>query len=126
MRLLLDTHALIWFWLDPSRFSAKVAAALRDVENEVLVSAVSAYEIEWKRPRDADLQRLPVDLRAAAEQSGLAWLSMDANDAVAAAKLPLHHRDPWDRILIAQAHLRGLPLVSKDAHFSAYGAQVFW
>jgi len=106
--------------------SPKVADALADPDNDVFVSAVSAYEIEYKRSRDPDLQKMPVELGDAVRLQGLTWLPITAAHGVAAGRLPPHHRDPWDRILVAQAMLEGLHLVTIDQKLARYDVPIFW
>ncbi|MGZ8407668.1 MAG: type II toxin-antitoxin system VapC family toxin, partial [Caulobacteraceae bacterium] len=88
MRLLADTHAVIWLLLAPEKLSGRVAAALADPANLVLVSAVSGYEIEFKRPRSAELQRLPGDLQEGLVRFGFDWCAVEPSDAIAAGRLP--------------------------------------
>lgn len=126
MRLLLDTHALVRSSLAPEALPPRVTDALLDVTNEILVSAASAYEIEYKRPRDAELQQLPSDLDAIIEAQKFVWLSVSWEDARDAGLLPPHHRDPFDRILIAQAARQGAVLVTADRRIPAYGYPTLW
>ena len=126
MLLLLDTHALVWSLTSRSRFSAEVLDSISDVGNDVWVSAISAYEIEYKRPRDPELQKMPADLDDAVRRQGLSWLPMTATHGATAARLPLHHPDPWDRILVAQAMLEGMTLVTIDRKLSRYGVPTLW
>jgi len=126
MKLLLDTHVFIWATTATSLLSAKVLDLLGDTDNEVMVSAVSAYEIEFKRPRDGELQRMPSDLNEAARFQNFSWLPMSWRHARDAGLLPMHHRDPWDRILVAQALAEGAALVSIDRQLGVYAAQVVW
>lgn len=126
MRLLIDTHVLIWWLTDPARLSAKCLDVLGAQDVEVLVSAVSAYEIEFKRPVDALLQRMPQALEEAVLAEGFGWRAIDPRDAMAAGRLPRLHRDPWDRLLIAQAKVSDLPIVTKDEAFAAYGVPTLW
>jgi PIN domain nuclease of toxin-antitoxin system len=127
MRLLLDTHALVW-WLTSSRtLSDRVRAAIQAVDdNEIMVSAVTSYEIEFKRARDAVLSTVPERLISAVVEQGFDWLPVMPEDAAAAARLPLHHRDPWDRIIIAQAFSREATIVTIDRMIAAYGVPVLW
>lgn len=126
MRLLLDTHALVRSSLAPDTLPPRVVQALFDLDNEILVSAASAYEIEYKRPRDAELQRLPTDLHTVIEAQKFAWLSVSWEDARDAGLLPPHHRDPFDRLLIAQAARQGAVLVTADRRIPAYGYPTLW
>ena len=126
MKLLLDTHAVVWWLCSPARLSTAALTALSDGKNEILVSAASGYEIEIKRDRDETLRNVPESLKAAVVEQGFVWLSISAEHAIAAALLPMHHRDPWDRILIAQALEEGAQLVSCDARMEAYGVPILW
>jgi len=126
MRLLLDTHALLW-WLDGSRrLSRKARAAIGDEATSV--SATSACEITTK----ARLGKLPGAVDVAADVAGcVAGQGFSAMDitilhAQRAGRLPGDHRDPFDRMLIAQAQLEDLPIVSDDDAFDGYGVTRFW
>lgn len=124
MRLLLDTHALIWALEDSVRLSARARELIVDVENQILVSATSAVEIAIKR----SMQRLevPDDLRLAVETAGFIPITIDFATAERLASLPLHHRDPFDRLLIAQALAEGVPIVTRDPAFAAYAVTTIW
>lgn len=126
MRLLADTHTLIWWWLDRRRLSRRAASVLADRRNEVMVSAVSGYEIALKQRRGLLPRALPEDVAWAAEQDGFSSLPLTLRHAIAAGGLPEPHRDPFDRLLIAQARLEGLAIVSSDDVFAAYGVRVVW
>ena len=126
MKLLLDTHVFVWAATQPAQLSMMASRALLDPENEIFVSAVSAYEIEYKRDRDALLQLMPDELDDAVRLQGLAWLPMAAAHGVVAARLAPHHRDPRDRILVAQAMIESLHLVTIDHKLSAYGVPILW
>jgi len=126
MTLLIDTHVLIWWLTEPTRLSPICLDRLGSAEASVLVSAVSAYEIEFKRGADPLLQRLPLDLASAVFAEGFDWRSIEPEDAIIAGRLPRHHRDPWDRLLIAQALRSQCPIMTKDAAFSAYDIERVW
>jgi PIN domain nuclease of toxin-antitoxin system len=126
MRLLLDTHALIWSLVDRSRLSVRALDAISDETNEVLTSAVAAYEIEYKRPRDVELRRMAHDLGVVVAAQGFAWLCISWEDARDAARLPMIHRDPWDRLLVAQAGRTGAKLVPRDPFVAAYDVPTLW
>lgn len=121
MRLLLDTHALLW-WLADEGLAADARAAIAAGDNQVLVSAASAWEIAIKRA----LGRLsaPEDLLDQLAASGFDHLPIALRHALAVSDLPAHHRDPFDRMLIAQAMVEGLTVVTRDRRFSAYPVAV--
>lgn len=128
MRVLLDTHALLWWLLGDERLSGPARAALGAVSTQVLVSAASAYELTLK----ATLGRLtlPEDpgrfLASRLPATGFDELAVTVAHAARAAALPLVHRDPWDRILAAQALSEQVPIVSIDPAFRTLGAEVLW
>ena len=118
MRLLLDSHALLW-WLDDSQRLGPRARAMIDNAASVAVSMASIWEIAIK----AGIGKLTVDLDemlANVGRDGFELLPITAADCRAIARLPRHHGDPFDRMLIAQARARGLTLLSDDANFAAY------
>lgn len=128
MRLLLDTHALLW-WLDGDRrLSSKARRAIADDSNTVLVSAASAWEITTK----ARLGKLPGALDVAADVAGCvasqAFVPLDITilHAQRAGNLAGEHRDPFDRILIAQAQLEDVAVVTDDEVFEEYGVRRVW
>ena len=128
MRLLLDTHALLWWGRQKDRLGR---AALREVDsedNERFVSAVSAIEISTKfrlgkLPGADTLARSFADETAAA---GFEHLSVTVQHAQLAGSLPIPHKDPFDRLLIAQAMLEGMVLVSNETVFDEFGVQRLW
>ena len=128
MRLLLDTHALLW-WLDGDRsLSRKARTAIADQNNVIFVSAASAWEITTK----ARLGKLPgadavaADVVGSISSQGFSSLDITILHAQRAGRLPGGHRDPFDRMLIAQAQLEDLTVVSNDGVFDAYGVTRFW
>ncbi len=118
MRILLDTHALLWWLSDDPRLPTAWRATLADPSNDVGVSAVSAAEIALK----ASLGKLeaPPNLVGAIEESGLTGLGFRLEHAEALRRLPWHHRDPFDRLLIAQAQIEQLTVATVDRNFLAY------
>jgi len=126
MRLLLDTHAFVWATTDPGRLSNQARDAIRDGEADLYLSAVSAYEIDFKREFSPELQRLPPDLDDARPTLRFRWLSIDRRHMTAAARLPRFHRDPWDRIIIAQAQSEDMMIVSIDPMLRAYDVSLLW
>ena len=122
MRLLLDTHALLWALSDPERLAEAAREALRDGGNEVLGSAASAWELAIKRATGK--LTAPDDLLEVTAAAGFDWLPISARHATVAGALPPHHRDPFDRMLVAQARLESLTLVTRDQRFAAYGVEL--
>ena len=120
--LLLDTHVLLWWLGDDERLPERMRAALADEENEVFVSAASA----WEMSIEAALGELtsPDGLREELQQQGFTELPVTVDDGLAAGALPRHHDDPFDRMLIAQATRRGLQLLSVDRRFADYDVRL--
>lgn len=121
MNLLLDTHILLWWLADSPRLSKKARKAIQDSEI-VWVSAVSTWEIELKRSRG--MLEAPDNLEATLRARDLDSLPVTIAHTVAGARLPLHHRDPFDRILIAQATIESLMLLTADKQQAAYDVPV--
>jgi len=126
--LLLDTHALLW-WLDgDERLSPVARAAIADGASQILVSAASAWEITTKHrlgklPGATDVAR---DVSGCVAAQGFEELPISLRDAERAGRLPGPHRDPFDRMLIAQALRADLELVSNETMFDAYGVRRLW
>lgn len=120
MRLLLDTHVVLWVLADHRSLSSASRAAIADPENDVAVSAASAWEIAIKRA----LGRLsaPDDLETVLEASGFEPLPITVGHALGAGALPPHHGDPFDRMLVAQALAEGYTLMTRDSRFADYDA----
>ena len=120
MILLLDAHALLWWLADSPELSVDGRAAIADPSNEVLVSAATVWEISIKQA----LGKLtaPSGLVDALEPAGFGALPITLRDAESAARLPLHHRDPFDRMLVAQCARLDAVVVSRDSIFEDYGA----
>jgi PIN domain nuclease of toxin-antitoxin system len=117
--LLLDAHAVIWWISNDPTLSAEARGAIGSPSNDVLVSAATVWEIEIKRA----IGRLdsPDDLLERIERAGFSTIPIQPADGQRAARLPDHHRDPFDRMLIAQAVQLDAVLVTRDAAFEAYG-----
>lgn len=126
MKLLLDTHVVLWVLSEPNRLSEGARTVLVDETNDVFVSAATAWEIAIKQ----SLGKLTLpDLAArwlpsAIAQTGLAWMSISADHALGVGALPWHHKDPFDRLLVVQAKLEGCTLVTHDRSLEGYGASL--
>lgn len=123
MKLLLDTHILIWWPAGSPRLGAKAQAVIAAGETELFVSAASWWELSIKRAIgrfDADLDLM----RRALREREVGLLPVTFDHAEAAAMLPAHHGDPFDRMLVAQASLEGLSLLTRDKKLSPYGPMV--
>ncbi len=125
MRLLLDTHTVLWWVMDDPRLSRIARAAISEPENELFASAAAAYEIVYKQ-RLGRLHPLPDSLSRQFQREGISVLAISLDHALAAAALPGPHRDPWDRIMMAQAVAEGLTVVTVDPRFTEYGVPVLW
>lgn len=128
MRLLLDTHALIWWLTDSRRISEVVRLAIFDPANEKLVSAASAWEIATKHRlgKLPDADAIVMDLPGTIAGQGFKELPITVDDASRAGALPDFHSDPFDRMLIAQALARNIPLISNERVFDRYGVRRLW
>jgi PIN domain nuclease of toxin-antitoxin system len=118
VNLLLDSHTLLWALHAPERLRPDARDAISDPERAVYFSAASAWELEIKTAR-GKLQ-IPDDWLTAAERTGFLEIPVTAAEARDSARLPWHHADPFDRVLVAQARRRGLQLVTRDPLLSAY------
>jgi PIN domain nuclease of toxin-antitoxin system len=128
VKLLLDTCAFLWFQADSPQLSPAARALILDPGNEVYLSSVSVWEIARKYAQGRiSLPSHPSTLIPAVRRdSGIASLPLTETDALAAEKLQLFHRDPFDRMLIAQALMGGLAIVTSDSAFEPYPVRVIW
>jgi PIN domain nuclease of toxin-antitoxin system len=122
--LLLDTHAALWWLGGDERFGEAAERELSADGNQVLLSAVVVWEVAIKR----SLGKLdaPDDFAEALLGAGVAPLPISLDHAAATERLPWHHRDPFDRLLIAQASIEGAAIVSRDPRFEPYDIGVLW
>lgn len=128
MRILLDTHTFIWWFDSPQRLSARVLAMCQDSNNSLVVSVVSLWEILIKQQiGKLELSRPLVDIvREQQQVNTLAILPVELDHVLEVEKLPLHHRDPFDRLLISQALSEEMPIVSVDPLLRPYPVTILW
>jgi len=128
MRLLLDTHTLVWSALDPTSLSATARELIEDGRNEVFVSAVSAMEIATKVRKGTFETARPLARRFAVQMAacGFSSLAITADHGERAGGLELDHRDPWDRLLIAQSQIEDLVLVTCDKDIRRSATATIW
>jgi len=118
MNLLLDTHVLLWWLDDHPDLSLRAKTAIADGQNLVFVSAVVIWEIQIKYALGK--LKIPANFRKVLEQQDFKFLDITMEHACAIGDLPLHHRDPFDRMLVAQAKVEGLTIVTRDKHLKKY------
>lgn len=128
MRFLIDSHVLLWAAENPSKLSDRVRSALEDESNELLLSAGSLWEISIKVALGKLTLSLPLRewLIKAIADLNLELLPITVDHVERLRLMPFHHRDPFDRLLVAQALVESMPLVSSDAVLDVYGLSRLW
>lgn len=128
MKLLLDTHAFLWFLAGDSRLRASARRRVEDPANERLLSIASVWEMAIKISLGKLQLKDPLDhvIGRVASDNGIALLAISARHALGVSALAWHHRDPFDRLLAAQALAEGIALLSEDTAFDAYGVRRVW
>jgi PIN domain nuclease of toxin-antitoxin system len=131
MRLLIDTHTFLWFVEGDPQLSAEARRLLEDADNEIWLSLASVWEmaIKFSIGKLTLLDRVrpfAEHLSDLIESNGIAILPVTLPQVLHVATLPLHHRDPFDRLLVAQSLTEGMPLVSADAVLDAYRVRRLW
>jgi PIN domain nuclease of toxin-antitoxin system len=127
MRALVDTHALLWWLSDDDALSKPARRVLADTGNGIFVSAASAWEIATKvRLGKLNAAELASDFTGQMEREGFQLLAISVEHAIRGGLLPGPHRDPFDRMLIAQAQAEGMPIISNEKAFDAYGVRRVW
>jgi PIN domain nuclease of toxin-antitoxin system len=128
LRLLLDTHALLWALSANPKLSSKARAAILHEENEILVSSVCAFEIttKYRLGKLSEFAEIAEDFPALLTEFAHSPLPITIDHAALAGRLEIDHADPFDRLLIAQSIVDGLTLVSKEKLFDGFGVQRLW
>ena len=124
MKLLLDTHVLLWWLSNHTSLTTKAAAVIKDGGNDIFVSAVTGWEISIKRALGK--LKAPDDLEEALETNRFNHLPISIRHGLVAGSLPRHHDDPFDRMLISQSHVEGMTLISADQIIKKYDISVIW
>lgn len=128
MRVLLDTHSFLWYITDDDQLSARAEEVISAADNEVLLSVGSLWEIAIKN----GLGKLALEhpfgdlMSQQLAVNDIETLHISLSHLTLYAELPLHHRDPFDRLIISQARSESIPVVGKDAAFGDYGVEVWW
>ncbi len=122
MNLLLDTHVLLWWLDDPTLLSEQTSTAIKEPDNRIIVSVVSVWEIAIKKA----LGKLssPDNLKEVIADAEFELMLIDYEHAWQVKDLPPHHRDPFDRLLVSQATVENLTLVTRDSHLNAYNVPI--
>lgn len=127
MKLLLDTQVLFWWHSEPPKISNRVLALIEDSDNEILISAASAWELAIKvASGKLDALSLTLDLPRHMAEDGFSELSIAISHATRAGLLPLHHRDPFDRLIVAQAQDLNIAVLSSDRLLDLYDVKRIW
>lgn len=128
MHFLIDTHVLVWLVRESHRLTPRVREALRSTENAIVVSAVTGYELtqKYRQGKMPEAEILLGSYAGTLERLGARELDISSRHAIVAGSLPGVHRDPFDRILVAQSILESIPLVSADRTLDSLGIQRYW
>lgn len=128
MRFLLDTHCFLWWLTHPERLSSEAVGIIADRNNEILVSVASSWEIAIKY----SLGKLPLPsppeqyIPSCLHRCGFGTLHIEHVHALRSAALPMHHRDPFDRLLIAQGQIEKTSIITVDRKFASYKVKIVW
>jgi PIN domain nuclease of toxin-antitoxin system len=127
-RFLLDTHVWLWLLAEPDRIDGSVRSQLADERNELLLSAASSWEIAIKHQLGKLTLPSPPStfVPERIRRSGVTPVPVDHAHALRVAAMPPHHRDPFDRLLVAQARQGGMAMVTLDSHVAQYDVEVIW
>jgi PIN domain nuclease of toxin-antitoxin system len=128
VRVLVDTHAIVWWLLDKPSLSSRSRALFADDENEILISAAVAWELATKARSGKwpEAHAIASQIASVIDENRFTPLSITVEHARVAGLFVWQHRDPFDRVLAAQAQIEGIPLLSADPVFRAFGTSVIW
>ena len=128
MRLLLDTHTFIWYVTDHKKLSSTAQLLINNADNDIVLGKASVWEMAIKHSIGKLSFDTPFDIFIARQinLNNIELLDIKTNHLIAVATLPLHHGDPFDRLIIVQAMLEGLPIIRTDVVFDTYTIQRLW
>jgi len=126
MRVLVDTCAFLWWATGDQRLSRRALEVLENPESDLVFSVASAWEIALKMDRLGFVEDFDMLLDRATRVLRLSIMTVDVRHVIASARLPFHHRDPFDRVLIAQALMDGIPILTVDVAMARYPIRVIW
>ncbi len=128
MRVLLDTHTFIWFNILPEKLSSRARALCEDKNTQLYLSVISAWEIKIKVQLEKLILPMAWDKMVTESQyeDGLRLLPLELAHLTQGRTLPYHHRDPFDRLLINQSQVEGIPIMSVDSQFKHYDVELIW
>lgn len=127
MRVLVDTQAFFWWYSEPAKLSRQALSTINDGNNTVLISAATAWELSIKSAMGRlDALPLVLDFSTYLSDEGFFELPISASHAIRAGLLPSHHKDPFDRLLVAQAQELSVPILSSDRWLDQYGVMRLW
>jgi PIN domain nuclease of toxin-antitoxin system len=128
LKLLLDTHTLLWWFFDLDRLGTSALAALKDGSKEIIVSAVSAMEVttKFRLGKLGGAERLATNFLQEIQTERFTELPISVEHSVMAGSLSIDHKDPFDRLLIAQSRIENFPLLSNEEKFDSFGIHRIW
>lgn len=128
MKLLLDTHAFIWWDSAPNKLSPQILTLCQDQANEIILSVASVWEMQIKSQLGKLQLKLPLEeiIKGQQQTNNIQVLPITLTHTLALDGLPMHHKDPFDRLLIAQANVEAAVLVSRDKVFQQYSVKLLW
>jgi PIN domain nuclease of toxin-antitoxin system len=128
LKLLLDTHAFLWWLLDDPQLSPRARAEIGDPGNEIVVSGATAWEIatKYRLRKLGGIDAIARDIAGAMIRAGFAEMPVSVRHGQRAGSWPQAHRDPFDRMLAAQSALEDVPLVTRDSAFRQFGVSTVW
>jgi PIN domain nuclease of toxin-antitoxin system len=128
MRLLLDTHAFIWWDSAPNKLPSQILALFQDQANEIIISVASIWEMQIKSQLGKLELKLPLEeiINTQQQTNNVQVLPITLAHVLALDGLPMHHRDPFDRLLVAQTNVEEVVLVSRDKIFEQYSVKLLW